>query len=63
MLADGGCNGFFFFLSFFRTVVNSQVYEVELDLYGPIHASNITHTAKGFFVHIKMLKIVTGKMV
>jgi len=68
MLADEGCNGIFFlifylFYFFFRTVINSQVYEVELDLYGPIHASSITYTAKGFFVHIKMVKIVAGKLV
>jgi len=44
-------------------VVHSEVYEVDLDLYGPIHASSITHTAKRLFVHIKMLKVVTGKMV
>jgi len=61
VLAGGGCNGIFFFPPP-RTVVHSQVYEVELDLYGPIHASSITYTAKGFFVHIKMVKIVTGKL-
>jgi hypothetical protein len=60
VLADGGCSDIFFS---FRTVIHSQVYEVELDLYGPIHASSIIYTAKGFFVHIKMMKIVTGKMV
>lgn len=67
MLSDEGCNGIFLFFIlfyfFFRTVINSQVYEVELDLYGPIHASSITHTAKGFFVLIKMVKVVTGKLV
>jgi hypothetical protein len=46
---------------FFSTEVNSQVYELTLDLYGPVNASSITHTAMGFFVYIKMLKIVTGK--
>jgi len=60
VLAGGGCNGIFF--SPPRTVVHSQVYEVELNLYGPIHSSSITYTAKGFFVHIKMVKIVTGKL-
>jgi hypothetical protein len=43
--------------------MHSQVYEVMLDLYGPIKASSITYIAKGFFVHIKMAKIVTGKLV
>jgi hypothetical protein len=46
---------------FFSTEVNSQVYEVTLDLYGPVNASSITHTAMGFFVHIKMMKTVIGK--
>jgi hypothetical protein len=48
---------------FFSTELNGQVYEVMLDLYGPIDVSSITHAAKGFFVHIKLVKIVTGKLV
>lgn len=48
---------------FFSTESNNQVYEVMLDLYGPISVSNVTHVAKGFFVHIKMVKVVTGKLV
>jgi hypothetical protein len=41
--------------------MNSQVYEVTLDLYGPVNASSITHTAMGLFVRIKMMKTVAGK--
>jgi hypothetical protein len=48
---------------FFSTEINSQVYEVTMDLYGPINVANVTHAAGGFFVHIKMMKFVTGKLV
>jgi hypothetical protein len=58
VLTNGGFNGIFF-----STVLQSQAYDVMLDLYGPINASSITYTAKGFYVLIKMMKIVTGKLV
>jgi hypothetical protein len=44
------------------TQMNSQVYEVMLDLYSPVNVSSITHVAKGFFVYIKLMKTVTGKL-
>jgi hypothetical protein len=47
---------------FFSTQMNNQVYEVMLDLYSPVNVSSVTHTAKGFFVYIKLMKTVTGKL-
>ncbi|PNF38037.1 hypothetical protein B7P43_G02372 [Cryptotermes secundus] len=44
----------------FSTQMKSQVYEVMLELYSSVNVSSISHTAKGFFVHIKMMKTVTG---
>jgi hypothetical protein len=52
----------FIYTLFFSTQMNSQVYNVMLDLYGSVNISSITHTAKGFFVHIKLTKTVTGKL-
>jgi hypothetical protein len=52
----------FTYTLFFSTETNSQMYEVMLDLYSSVNVSSITHTAKGFFVHIKLMKTVTGKL-
>jgi len=48
---------------FFSTVVNGQVYEVMLDLYGPVDVCSVTHTAKGLVVCLKMMKTVIGKLI
>ncbi|XP_069700482.1 putative ATP-dependent RNA helicase TDRD12 [Periplaneta americana] len=44
----------------FSTKMEKDIYEVTLDLYGPINVSSVRHEAKGLFVQIKMEKVVAG---